>query len=136
MKISTKGRYGLRALVDLTAHSQSEAVSLADIAERQKISLNYLEQVFGVLRRNGIVESTKGTGRCCAVAVDPYKLTAGEVLELLEGKTEIVIQKEWEQLDDMQKAIRLSVWNPIEEEISRIEQMTIGEMADEYLRKL
>lgn len=136
MKISTKGRYGLRALVDLAAYSQKEPVSLAEIAKRQNISLNYLEQVFGVLRRNGIVKSIKGTGRYCAFAVDPYKLTAGEILELLEGRTEIVVQGEWDALDDLQKALRLIVWNPIEEEISRIEQMTIGEMAEEYLKKL
>ena len=51
MKISTKGRYGLRALVDLAVYSQGEPTALAMVAARQKISLNYLEQVFGQLRK-------------------------------------------------------------------------------------
>ena len=50
MKVSTKGRYGLRALVDVAANSQGGPVSLVQTANRQNISLNYLEQVFGVLR--------------------------------------------------------------------------------------
>ena len=62
MKVSTKGRYGLRALVDLTVSTIDAPVPLADIAGRQNISLNYLEQVFGQLRRAGIVRSIKGSG--------------------------------------------------------------------------
>ena len=61
MRLSTKGRYGLRALVDLAAHEGGEAVSLARTAQRQKLSLNYLEQVFGMLRRAGIVAGVKGS---------------------------------------------------------------------------
>ena len=61
MKLSTKGRYGLRALVDLAANEAGEAVSLAQTAKRQKLSLNYLEQVFGMLRRAGIVVGVKGS---------------------------------------------------------------------------
>lgn len=56
MKISTKGRYGLRALVDLAGHDNGEPIALASIAQRQKLSLNYLEQVFSVLRKAGIVK--------------------------------------------------------------------------------
>lgn len=62
MKISTKGRYGLRALVDMAANSGEEAVALTLIAKRQNLSLNYLEQVFGILRKAGIVVSVKGAG--------------------------------------------------------------------------
>ena len=68
MKVSTRGRYGLRALVDMTIHSNNAPVSLVQVANRQKISLNYLEQVFGTLRKAGIVvsygqRSAGGTGR-------------------------------------------------------------------------
>lgn len=59
MRISTKGRYGLRALVDLASNVQEGAVSLINVAQRQKISLNYLEQVFATLRKAGIVKSQK-----------------------------------------------------------------------------
>ena len=62
MKLSTKGRYAVMALVDLAAHSKGAPVSLADIAERQNISLSYLEQLFGRLRRGELVKSVRGPG--------------------------------------------------------------------------
>ncbi|WP_439817515.1 Rrf2 family transcriptional regulator [Zavarzinia sp. CC-PAN008] len=62
MKLSTKGRYAVMAMVDLAGHSQGRPVSLADIATRQEISLSYLEQLFGKLRRSGLVRSVRGPG--------------------------------------------------------------------------
>lgn len=62
MKLSTKGRYAVMAMVDLATHSQGKPVSLADVADRQEISLSYLEQLFGRLRKSGIVKSVRGPG--------------------------------------------------------------------------
>ncbi len=62
MKLSTKGRYAVMAMVDLGANSAGKPVSLAEIAERQEISLSYLEQLFGKLRRGGLVKSVRGPG--------------------------------------------------------------------------
>lgn len=62
MKLSTKGRYAVMAMVDLADHGQGRPVSLADIAERQEISLSYLEQLFGKLRKGGLVRSVRGPG--------------------------------------------------------------------------
>jgi len=62
MKLSTKGRYAVMAMVDLAAHSEGKPVSLADIAERQEISLSYLEQLFAKLRRASLVKSVRGPG--------------------------------------------------------------------------
>ncbi|MDF2095991.1 Rrf2 family transcriptional regulator [Aquibaculum arenosum] len=62
MKLSTKGRYAVMALVDLAAHSAGEPVTLAEIAERQGISLSYLEQLFAKLRRAGLVDAIRGPG--------------------------------------------------------------------------
>jgi Rrf2 family iron-sulfur cluster assembly transcriptional regulator len=62
MRLSTKGRYAVMALVDLAAHSKGAPVSLADISERQNISLSYLEQLFGRLRRGELVKSVRGPG--------------------------------------------------------------------------
>ena len=60
MKISTKGRYGLRAVLDLAMNSETEAVALSSIAERQHISVSYLEQLVSKLRKAGIVNSIRG----------------------------------------------------------------------------
>ena len=62
MKLSTKGRYAVMALVDLAGHGDDKPTSLADIAERQEISLSYLEQLFAKLRRGGLVKSVRGPG--------------------------------------------------------------------------
>jgi Rrf2 family iron-sulfur cluster assembly transcriptional regulator len=62
MRLSTKGRYAVMAMADLAIHSSGDPVSLAGIAERQEISLSYLEQLFGKLRRNSLVRSVRGPG--------------------------------------------------------------------------
>ena len=62
MKLSTKGRYAVMAMVDLAMYSDNKPISLADIADRQEISLSYLEQLFAKLRRGGLVRSVRGPG--------------------------------------------------------------------------
>lgn len=62
MKLSTKGRYAVMAMVDIAANSDGRPIALADVAERQEISLSYLEQLFGKLRRGGLVKSVRGPG--------------------------------------------------------------------------
>jgi Rrf2 family iron-sulfur cluster assembly transcriptional regulator len=62
VKLSTKGRYAVMAMVDLASHSNGNPVALADIADRQEISLSYLEQLFGRLRKGGLVKSVRGPG--------------------------------------------------------------------------
>ena len=62
MKLSTKGRYAVMAMVDLAQHSGGDPVCLAEIAERQEISLSYLEQLFAMLRKRGLVKSVRGPG--------------------------------------------------------------------------
>src|ERR1700751_6160252 len=62
MRLSTKGRYAVMAMVDLAQHSAGDPISLAEIADRQEISLSYLEQLFAKLRRGGLVKSVRGPG--------------------------------------------------------------------------
>lgn len=62
MKLSTRGRYAVMAMVDLAANSDGQPVALAEVAERQEISLSYLEQLFGKIRRGGLVKSVRGPG--------------------------------------------------------------------------
>ncbi|MEK9899972.1 MAG: Rrf2 family transcriptional regulator, partial [Rhodospirillaceae bacterium] len=62
MKLSTKGRYGVMAMVDLAQFAEPGPVALAEVAERQEISLSYLEQLFAKLRRAGLVTSVRGPG--------------------------------------------------------------------------
>lgn len=132
MKVSTKGRYGLRALVDLAVNTVDAPVPLADIAGRQKISLNYLEQVFGQLRRSGIVRSIKGAGGGYRLAKSAEQITVREILEVLEGPFSIVDLSEV-SVDPLQRAIRNLVWDEIDRQVNRfLEDTKLGDLAREY----
>lgn len=85
MKLSTKGRYGLRAVLDLALHSNEEAISLSSIAERQSISISYLEQLIAKLRKAGIVESKRGAQGGYSLAKPAEEISVGDILRALEG---------------------------------------------------
>ena len=85
MKISTKGRYGLEAIVDLAIHLNEGHVSLKSISERCGMSEAYILQIFLILRRAGIVESIRGSQGGYTLAKAPSEITVGQVLTALEG---------------------------------------------------
>ena len=85
MKLTTKGRYGLRAVIDLAMYAKNEPVSLSDVAERQNISISYLEQLVAKLKKTGIVQSTRGAQGGYALAKAPEDISVGEILRALEG---------------------------------------------------
>ena len=78
MKLSTKGRYGLRAVLDLAVHDTDEAVALSQIAERQGISMNYLEQLIPKLRKAGIVKGIRGAQGGYILAKPADKISTGD----------------------------------------------------------
>jgi Rrf2 family iron-sulfur cluster assembly transcriptional regulator len=80
MKLTTKGRYAVTAMLDLALHYDQGAVTLADIARRQGISLSYLEQLFAKLRRNGLVDSIRGPGGGYNLAMHPSKISVAEII--------------------------------------------------------
>ena len=80
MKLSTKGRYAVMAMVDLATNSEGRPVSLADIAERQEISLSYLEQLFAKLRRGGLVNSVRGPGGGYLMARTPEETRVADII--------------------------------------------------------
>src|ERR1035437_8438722 len=98
MRLSTKGRYGLRAILDLAIHSQEHHVSLYSIAERQKISIIYLEQIFTVLKKSGSINSIKGAQGGYFLADKPSNIKVGTVLRNLEGSLHIVDEDEKQDL--------------------------------------
>ena len=85
MKISTKGRYALRVLVDLAEHQGSGFAALKDIAKRQGISKKYLEQIVPVLNNGGLLRTNRGFQGGYALSRTPDKYTVGEILRLTEG---------------------------------------------------
>jgi len=80
MKLTAKGRYAVMAVCDIAAQSSRAPVSLSDISARQNISVTYLEQIFGQLRKAGLVESTRGASGGYSLAVKPEALTLDRVI--------------------------------------------------------
>ncbi|MDD7293115.1 MAG: Rrf2 family transcriptional regulator [Clostridiaceae bacterium] len=85
MKISTKGRYALRMLIDLAEHENCGFVALKDIAERQNISKKYLEQIIPIFNKSNILKTTRGSQGGYMLSRSPDKYTVGEILRLTEG---------------------------------------------------
>ena len=80
MRLTTKGRFAVTAMIDLGLRQSSGPVTLAAISQRQQISLSYLEQLFGKLRRNELVESTRGPGGGYTLARKPSEITVAEII--------------------------------------------------------
>ena len=133
MKLSTRGRYGLRALVDLAANAGEGTASLVQTARRQKLSVNYLEQVFASLRRAGIVTTVKGAGGGYALARDMDEITVKEVIEALEGEISIADQAAGVREDEVQSAIRSLLWDEIDRQVEKLlAGRTLGSLVREY----
>jgi Rrf2 family iron-sulfur cluster assembly transcriptional regulator len=84
MKLTTKGRFAVTAMLDLAMHGQGGPVTLAGISERQKISLSYLEQLFGKLRRRELVESVRGPGGGYHLARDAARVSVADIVRAVE----------------------------------------------------
>ena len=89
VKLSTRSRYGTRLILDLAEHYGQGFIQLHEIADRQGISLKYLEQMIIPLRKAGYVKSTRGAGGGYKLAKPPEKISVGEIVTLLEGSDQI-----------------------------------------------
>jgi len=135
LKISTKGRYGLRAMVDLSVHSNGEHVALNSIAQRQNISENYLEQVFASLRKSGIVKSVKGAQGGYTLSRRASEIHIGDVLRVLEGSLSVVDSGEGNNVDtnSLQYCIKVNLWDKLDEGINKlVDSLTLEDLANEY----
>jgi len=90
MQISTKGRYALRAMIDLGLHVDQGPVLRKDIAERQEISFEYIGQLFVELRKAGLIESVKGPGGGYVLAQDADRIRTGDIIRAVEGPIAVV----------------------------------------------
>lgn len=88
MKLTTKGRYAVTAMLDLALHNDKGPVTLADIADRQGISLSYLEQLFSRLRKRNLVTSVRGPGGGYSLAADPAEVHIAEVITAVDEKVD------------------------------------------------
>lgn len=136
MKLSTKGRYGLRAMIDLAVNSNGEHVSLYSIAERQHISENYLEQVFATIRKAGLVKSIKGAQGGYVLADSPANIKIGTILRALEGNLSVVdedVETAAGNKNAIQQCIKTNVWDKMNERINElVDSITLEDMVNDY----
>ncbi|MCK4708936.1 MAG: Rrf2 family transcriptional regulator, partial [Gammaproteobacteria bacterium] len=89
MRLSTKGRYGVTAMMDLAIHDNAGPVTLADISQCQGISLSYLEQLFSKLRKHGLVDGVRGPGGGYKLARPADSITVAEIIMAVDEKVDI-----------------------------------------------
>ena len=122
MKLSTKGRYGLRAMVDLAACSENEPVSITNISDRQGISERYLEQLMAMLKKSGLVKSIRGAGGGYVLARPVADISVGDILRALEGSLEPVECSGFQSEEGCKSAdscVTKYVWQKISDSINQ-----------------
>ena len=132
MKISTKGRYGLRAMIDLSMNAADDYISLSSIAQRQALSLRYLEGIFSSLKKAGLVSSIAGSQGGYNPALPADKITMKMILTALEGSMSLT---DGDAGNDtaLRAFLPENVWNKIDDTIMRLlEQTTIEDMIHEF----
>jgi len=139
MKLSTKGRYGLKAMLDLAVHSADGQVSLNSIAERQGLSENYLEQLFASLKKARLVKSVRGPQGGYMLADSPENISVGDILRALEGSLApadcVSEDLGAARCGNSDKCVTRSVWERIRNGINNvIDNITLKELIDDYNR--
>lgn len=137
LKLSTKGKYGLRAFIDLAVCGESQPVSLASVAERQGISISYLEQLMAKLKRAGLVKSVRGVNGGYTIAMPAEEISVGDVLRALEGD---LVPVECAGIDESgethcsgsSQCVSKIVWKRINDCINEtVDSINIGELVRE-----
>lgn len=139
MKLSTKGRYGLRALIDLACYSTDSPVSIASISARQDISERYLEQLMSMMKKAGLVKSVRGASGGYMLAKDMKDISVGDILRALEGSLEPVECAGLEPDGECMAAdscVTKYVWQRINESINRtVDEIRLDTLVEESRRK-
>ncbi len=139
LKVSTKGRYGLRAIVDLAVNDREGQVSLKSVAERQGLSENYLEQLFSSLKKSGLVKSIRGAQGGYLLAKPAEKILVGDVLRSLEGTLCPVDCIDLEMpvsCDKADSCVTAAVWAKLRDKINEVvDSITVADLVQQHQEK-
>jgi Rrf2 family protein len=135
IRISTRGRYALRAMVDLALHQADGPVLRQVIAERQEISADYVAQLFRELRRAGLVEGIKGPGGGYRLAREASRITAGDVITAVEGPVAVVhctMPGDQPSCDRIERCVSHRLWKRLSDSIAELlGSVTLRDLRDE-----
>src|SRR5689334_4555507 len=131
MRLTTKGRFAVTAMVDLALNQGPGPVTLAEISSRQKISLSYLEQLFGKLRRRELVESVRGPGGGYKLAREPGRISVSEIILAVDEPIDATQCGGKENCRDEQKCLTHDLWATLNEKIFEyLEAVTLRSLVD------
>lgn len=139
MKISTRGRYALRMMLDIAMHDKDQFVTVKDISQRQGISAKYLEQIISVLTKANYVKGLRGARGGYKLAKAPEEYTVGKILRLIEGDLVPVSCMESDPIDCCRAEFcaTLEVWNMIYEAVSKVvDNITLADLVELQKNKL
>lgn len=138
MKLSTKGRYGLRAMIDLALNAKDSQISIKNISERQNISENYLEQIIAVLKKRGFVKSCRGAQGGYSLTKSPKDVSVGDILRALEGDlnpVDCITVNEDIQCTESELCVTKFVWKKISDSINDVvDNITLEDLVHEQER--
>ena len=138
MKISTKGRYALRMLLDLAEHRSEGYIALKDIAKRQDISKKYMEQIIPILNKTDFLKANRGYQGGYMLAKDPTQYTVGDILRLTEGSLAPVACVEQSPVDCTRSAdcLTLPVWQGLYRVINEyLDGITLQDILDSHRKQ-
>jgi Rrf2 family protein len=138
MRISTKGRYALRLMLDLAINNTGEPVSLKDIARRQEISDKYLEQIISVLNKAGYVKSIRGAQGGYILTRKPEEYTVGMILRLTEGSlAPVSCVEEDNTCEKMNDCATVMIWKRLNDAINDVvDSITLEDLVDVEMQKV
>ncbi|MHB1653409.1 MAG: RrF2 family transcriptional regulator [Desulfitobacteriaceae bacterium] len=132
MKLSTRGRYGVKAMFDLAMHTGEGPISLKSIAERQDISEHYLEQLFAGLRKSGLVKSVRGAQGGYILSREPSKVKIGDIIRVLEGPiapVDCVAEEDPACCIKADYCVTRTIWEKVRDSISGVlDSITLEDM--------
>lgn len=136
MRLSTKGRYGLKAMFQLALHYGEGPIPLNNVAQEQKISESYLEQLVATLKKNGFLESVRGAQGGYYLSKSPSEITVGNILRALEGDiapADCVIDGDDINCERAEYCVTKLVWEKIRDSIDDVvDSITLQDMIDEH----
>ena len=136
MRLTTKGRFAVTAMVDLAMRHGEGPVTLSEISQRQKISLSYLEQLFGKLRRRGLVDSVRGPGGGYCLAKDTAQISVADVIVAVDEPIDATHCAGRENCKEEEKCITHDLWMKLNEHIfDYLGAVTLKQMVEEQLAR-
>ena len=129
MKLTSNGRYAVTAMLDVALHSTRGPVPLADISERQEISLSYLEQLFSRLRKEKLVDSVRGPGGGYLLGRDAMRIAVGEVIRAVDESVDATRCQGQADCQGGERCLTHSLWQDLSDRISVfLDSITLGEL--------